>query len=136
MTFVYNPLFAKTNTSKSLLKALDTIAPDDLVWCNGDVVATEEAVTRLVKAEGNAVGVTYQACGEEEIKFNLDQDGCIREISKQVAEPLGEKVGLNRLCAGSFVAFREALRQCADLDYFEKPSSSAAIPATNSGRSM
>ncbi|MGE5550184.1 MAG: NTP transferase domain-containing protein [Bacteroidota bacterium] len=120
MVFVYNPLFARTNTSKSLLAALDATAPDDLIWVNGDVVFTEEAAARLMGTPENGVGVTYQACGEEEVKFTVDGEGFIREISKRVTDPLGEAVGLNRLDAASFGAFRDALRRCGDQDYFEK----------------
>ncbi|MGE5598645.1 MAG: NTP transferase domain-containing protein [Bacteroidota bacterium] len=121
MVYVYNPFFARTNTAKSLLTALQVLpADDDLLWVNGDVVFTEATLERVASTAGNVVGVTFGACGEEEIKFNLDGEGYIREISKQVRQPLGEAIGLNKVSGACAPALRDALARCTDRDYFER----------------
>src|ERR687886_510902 len=38
LLFAFNPLFAETNTSQSLLRALRTSQPGGVLWLNGDVV--------------------------------------------------------------------------------------------------
>ena len=38
LSYVYNPLFDSTNTSKSLLKALNKNKNSDILWFNGDVI--------------------------------------------------------------------------------------------------
>ena len=118
--YVYNPIYITTNTSKSLLAGLRAIEPDDVLWINGDVVCTENALKQIIEAEGNVVAVDYTTCGEEEVKFTLDAQNNIKEISKQVTKALGEAVGINKISRADFVIFTEMLEACADDDYFEK----------------
>lgn len=92
----YNPIYYITNTSKSLCCALEFL-DDDVIWCNGDVVFDEGVIRQVAAHEGNAVAVDRKKCGEEEVKYRADQDGLILEISKKVAAPEGEAVGVNRI---------------------------------------
>ncbi|MGE5482430.1 MAG: NTP transferase domain-containing protein [Bacteroidota bacterium] len=120
LTYVYNPEFSRTNTSKSLLAALKAVGPDDLLWINGDVVCTQDAVRKVAEA-GNAVGVTYCRCEAEEVKFTTNPEGYLMAISKEVGpDAQGEAVGINRVSKESFGALRAALERCDDKDYFEK----------------
>lgn len=118
--YVYNPSFIQTNTAKSLLVAMESIAEDDVLWLNGDVVFTEIALQRLLKTPGNAVGVEFRMVGEEEIKFTLDSEGYIREISKNIKDGLGEAVGINKIEKEAFKEFKAALERCDNGDYFER----------------
>jgi choline kinase len=117
--YCYNPAYYLTNTSKSLLCAL-RLLDDDVVWLNGDVVF-EPAVLAEVLAgpDENLVCVDKKRCGVEEVKYALDPSGRIREISKIVAEPQGEAVGINVVRRASLPRFVEMLGRCDDLDYFE-----------------
>lgn len=118
--YVYNSIYIATNTSKSLLAGLKSIEPDDVLWINGDVVCTETAINQVIEANGNVVAVDYTVCGEEEVKFTLDNKQNVKEISKQVTGPLGEAVGINKISREIFATFTEMLESCSDDDYFEK----------------
>src|SRR3954452_379140 len=96
--FVYNELYSETNTSKSLLKGLRSTAEGGVLWLNGDVVFDDgvlQAVSRLVSAEESFVCVNTAAVGDEEVKYTIDDEGFVRELSKQVVGGLGEAVGIN-----------------------------------------
>ena len=121
--FVYNQDFGDTNTSKSLLKALEATGAEPVLWLNGDVVFDERLVPPLF--ERIAVGESFvcvdtKSVGEEEVKYSLDEDGYIREISKSVSNPLGEAVGINYVAARDKPALVRRLRECDDQDYFER----------------
>ena len=118
--YVYNPRFHISNTAQSLRLALERLSPDDVVWTNGDVVFEEAVLEKVLGVEGNAVAVANRPCGREEVKYTLDGDGLIKEISKEVKQPLGEAVGINKIARGDFEGFLENLARCSDDDYFEK----------------
>ena len=115
----YNPLFYITNTSKSLLCALEDL-DDDVLWANGDVVFDPEVIRLVMDAPRNAVAVDKKKCGEEEVKYRTDEHGIITAISKTIANPEGEAVGVNKVLASHLPAMRRALDRCADQDYFEQ----------------
>jgi choline kinase len=75
LTFVYNPDFETTNTSKSLMLALQSAEKDTLLWLNGDVCLDKEVVSRVLQKGGNAIGVNSEECGEEEVKYLTDESG-------------------------------------------------------------
>lgn len=118
--YVYNPFFIQTNTAKSLLMAMESIAEDDILWFNGDVVFNEIVLQKLLKTPGNAIGVEFRTVGDEEIKFTLDSEGYVREISKTVKGGLGEAVGINKVSREAFEGFKMALEKCDNGDYFER----------------
>jgi choline kinase len=66
------------------------------------------------------VAVNSAHCGEEEVKYRADKNGFLLEISKQVANPQGEAVGINRVSREDLISFKKALQEAADEDYFEK----------------
>jgi choline kinase len=126
LLYAYNPRFHITNTAYSLMLALERVAPDDVVWINGDLVFEEAVAQKMIEAAGNAVAVVRKTCGEEEVKFTLSAGGGIDRISKQVSDPLGEAVGLNKISASDFDVFLGHLRDCSDDDYFERAIEKAA----------
>lgn len=120
----YNPNYYITNTSKSLLCAMQDL-DDDILWVNGDVVF-EKAVLHDVLAQKdnsltcNLICVDTKKCGEEEVKYTLNAQGFVSTISKQVPDAAGEAVGINVIGRNDLPRFVEALRRCDDNDYFEK----------------
>jgi len=81
--FTYNPLFYITNTSKSLLCAVQDIR-DDVIWTNGDVVFDPDVLRKVVAAEHNVIAVDRKKCGAEEVKYATDDSGRITAISKNI----------------------------------------------------
>jgi len=116
----YNPYYHITNTSKSLLMALESIEEDDTIWLNGDVYLDEEVLIRVANGNGNIIAVNTSECGEEEVKYKTDGNGKIIEISKKVKGAEGEAVGVNKILKKDFNTFIQSLKECDDNDYFEK----------------
>ncbi|WP_432535937.1 phosphocholine cytidylyltransferase family protein [Kineococcus arenarius] len=123
LLFAYNEVFDSTNTSKSLLRALSTSHPGGVLWMNGDVVfdprLLQSALPWIARDE-TFVCVNTAAVGEEEVKYTVDAEGFVRELSKTVTGGLGEAVGINHVSAADKAVLIEELRACADDDYFER----------------
>jgi choline kinase len=122
-TFVYNEFFDQTNTSKSLLKALKASGDGGVLWMNGDVVFDPEVlvrVTPLMEANQSFIVVNQSKVSDEEVKYTLDAEGYIKELSKQVVGGLGEAVGINYVSAQDKDALIQRLGEVDDQDYFER----------------
>src|SRR3954471_3989873 len=123
LTFAYNPDFATTNTSKSLLRALQTSRDGGVLWLNGDVVfdpAVLELALPNLRDEQSFVCVDTNTVADEEIKYTLDDEGFVRELSKTVVGGLGEAVGINHVSAADKAVLVDHLLRCRDDDYFER----------------
>ena len=123
VAFAYNESYDQTNTSKSLLKALRLSHDGGVLWMNGDVVfdpAVLERALPLMEADTSFVCVNTAAVGEEEIKYTVDADGMVDELSKTVVGGLGEAVGINFVAGRDKAALIEHLDACAENDYFER----------------
>jgi choline kinase len=121
--FAYNESYDQTNTSKSLLKALRTSSDGPVLWMNGDVVFDAEVLRRLapfLAADRSAIAVNTAAVGDEEVKYTVDGDGLVRELSKQVTQPLGEAIGINVVAGRDKPTLIARLDECDDQDYFER----------------
>jgi CDP-glycerol glycerophosphotransferase len=123
LLFAFNPDFATTNTSQSLLRALRSSQPGGVLWMNGDVVfdpAVLDHAAPLVQADESFVCVDTSTVADEEVKYTLGTDGCIAELSKTVVGGLGEAVGINYVSAADKPVLIEHLGACAPDDYFER----------------
>jgi choline kinase len=123
LTFAYNPDFASTNTSKSLLRGLRSSREGGVLWLNGDVVfdpAVIELVQPSLHADQSFVCVDTNTVADEEVKYTLDEHGFVRELSKTVVGGLGEAVGINYVSAADKPALIEHLSACGVQDYFER----------------
>jgi CDP-glycerol glycerophosphotransferase len=123
LTFAFNPEFATTNTSKSLLRALQTSRDGGVLWLNGDVVfdpAVLELALPNLRDDQSFVCVDTNTVADEEVKYTLDDEGFVRELSKTVVGGLGEAVGINFVSAADKPALIEHLRACGVQDYFER----------------
>jgi choline kinase len=122
-TFVYNEFFDQTNTSKSLLKALKASGDGGVLWMNGDVVFDPQVlvrVTPVMEVDQSFIVVNQSKVSDEEVKYTLDSDGFIKELSKQVVGGLGEAVGINFVSAADKAALIQRLAEVDDQDYFER----------------
>lgn len=117
--YIYNPDFQKENTSKSLLRALKKV-DEDVLWLNGDVVFHPAIVEKLIKEDRTAMVVSQTVVGEEEVKYRVDPQGRITEVSKQVTEPQGEALGINLFKKEDLPLLRQELERCLPGDFFEK----------------
>lgn len=122
--FIYNQHYGDTNTSKSLLKALTILGPGGVLWLNGDVVFPEGVLDDIlphIAMDRSFVCVNTAAVGEEEVKYTLDAQGYVRQLSKAITEgALGEAVGINYISADDRPVLTRRLRECEDQDYFER----------------
>lgn len=121
--FVQNPRYHSTNTSKSLLQGLRASDPGGVLWLNGDVVfdpALLELVADAVRADRTVICVDTSTVADEEVKYTVDGDGFIQELSKTVVGGLGEAVGVNYVSSADKQTLIEHLELCDDNDYFER----------------
>ena len=58
--------------------------------------------------------------GLEEIKYNLNADGLIHQLSKTVQDAEGEALGINVIRKPDLKKFRDELIRVGENDYFEK----------------
>lgn len=121
--YVYNEAYDQTNTSKSLLRALKATGKAGVLWLNGDVVFDPQALVRsapLVHADRSFVTVNTAKVSDEEVKYTVDAEGFINEISKEVVGGLGEAVGINYISSADKQALIAQLKHVDDQDYFER----------------
>lgn len=121
--FVYNENYDQTNTNKSLLKALRASHEGPVLWMNGDVVFDSAILDRLkpyIDAGQTVISVNTAAVSDEEVKYTVDADGMVKELSKTVVGGLGESVGINVIAAADKAALIKRLDECAEQDYFER----------------
>lgn len=122
LTYIYNPFFDRTNTSKSLLQVLKKNKDKSVLWFNGDVVFDKLILDILhphVKSNESFVAVNTSKVADEEVKYTL-KNGFINELSKTVKNGLGEAVGINFISKHDIKKFISRLEECDDNDYFER----------------
>ena len=123
LVFAYNPDYARTNTSRSLLRGLLSSREGGVLWLNGDVVFDPGVMTVVrpwLEADRSFVCVNTERVAEEEVKYTVDETGHIAALSKTVVGGLGEAVGINYVSAADKAVLVEHLRWCDDQDYFER----------------
>ena len=122
LTYIYNPFFDQTNTSKSLLRALKKYKNESVLWFNGDVVFDDLILDILhphIEANESFVAVNTSKVADEEVKYTL-KENFIDKLSKEVKNGLGEAVGINFISSKDINSFIKRLEECDDNDYFEK----------------
>lgn len=121
--YIYNERYDQSNTSKSLLRALRAAKPGGVLWFNGDVVFDPAILRRLhpyIQAEQSFVAVNTAKVADEEVKYRVDGNGRICELSKTVRDGLGEAIGINYVSASEVEALRFWLGRVDQHDYFER----------------
>jgi choline kinase len=123
VNYIYNEAYDQTNTNRSLLKALRLSSAGGVLWMNGDVVfdpAVLSAVRSHIVAEQSFICVNTAAVGEEEVKYTIDSNGLVAQLSKQVVDARGESVGINYVSAQDKATLITRLAECVESDYFER----------------
>jgi len=120
LNFIYNEEYDQTNTGKSLLKGLQKIDNEDVLWMNGDVVFAEAILPKMIKAGKTCMLVDEKQCGQEEVKFRTNKKGLIIEVSKQVSISEGEALGINLVTKADLPILKKHLLLVEKNDYFEK----------------
>jgi choline kinase len=122
-SYVYNEQYDQTNTSKSLLRALQASSPGGVLWMNGDVVfdpAVLDRAVSMIARDQSFVTVNTAKVSDEEVKYTTTAEGYIDELSKTVVGGLGEAVGINYISSADKAAFVRQLSRVDDQDYFER----------------
>ncbi|GAA1442857.1 UTP--glucose-1-phosphate uridylyltransferase [Leifsonia poae] len=122
-SFVYNEQYDQTNTSKSLMRALQASGNGGVLWMNGDVVFDPAVLVRAAAAvnrDQTFVTVNTSSVADEEVKYTTGPEGFIHELSKTVKGGLGEAVGINYVSSTHKAALLRQLQRVADQDYFER----------------
>ena len=123
VTYVYNENYDRTNTNRSLLKALRTSPAGGVLWMNGDVVFDPSVLSRaadLIAADESFICVNTAAVADEEVKYTVDDEGYVALLSKTVVGAKGEAVGINYVAGTDKAALIARLAECDDMDYFER----------------
>jgi choline kinase len=121
--YVYNDRYDQTNTSKSLLRALNATGRSGVLWMNGDVVFDPRVLGRAIahiERDQSFVTVNTSKVSDEEVKYTTSPEGFIKELSKTVVGGIGEAVGINYISAADKKAFIRHLSRVDDQDYFER----------------
>ncbi|WP_345750571.1 phosphocholine cytidylyltransferase family protein [Microbacterium rhizophilus] len=122
-TYVHNERYDQTNTSKSLLRALQATGKKGVLWMNGDVVFDPRVLGRaisFIEQDRSFVTVNTAKVSDEEVKYTIDETGHIAELSKTVVGGIGEAVGINYISRADKPAFMRHLARVDDQDYFER----------------
>lgn len=124
-SFVYNENYDQTNTSKSLLKALQNTTKGGVLWLNGDVVFDPQLLELMKPSMANdqsVVAVNDARVGDEEVKYTTDAYGNINKLSKKVSVGMaeGEAVGINYISKRSKKKLIHRLKRVNEFDYFER----------------
>jgi len=120
ITQVINEEYPTTNTAKSLLNGIRMIN-EDIIFMNGDVIFHPDILKIMISNNHtNKIAVNNFNVGDEEIKYDLDHDNNIKNLSKTVSDPLGEAVGINYIKKEFIDSFKNNLVKCDKQDYFEK----------------
>jgi choline kinase len=105
------------------MKALKASGDGGVLWMNGDVVYDPEVLNRVkpqIDANQSFIVVNTSKVSDEEVKYTLDSDGFINELSKVVVGGLGEAVGINYVSADDKAKLIARLDEVGDQDYFER----------------
>jgi choline kinase len=105
------------------LKALKASGDGGVLWMNGDVVYDPEVLNRVkpqIEANQSFIVVNTSKVSDEEVKYTLDSEGFINELSKVVVGGLGEAVGINYVSANDKAKLITRLDEVGDQDYFER----------------
>ena len=122
LSYIYNPFFDSTNTSKSLLMALKKNNNSDILWLNGDVIfdlRILDMIEKKIEDGFSFISVNTNRVAEEEVKYTV-KNGFVNKLSKSLNNGLGEAVGINYINLNDIKELVYRLEECDNNDYFEK----------------
>ena len=113
-TAIFNPRYDTANNYYSLLVAEQALAGEAFVKVDSDLVFRPSVLSRVLSAEGDLCIATDTgvALGDEEMKIQLDDQGRVVGVSKQLepASCVGESIGMERISAALFPVLFDELR--------------------------
>ncbi len=100
LTYIYNPRYGETNTSKSLLRGMQHIEEENVLWMNGDIVFEEEILSTILASKQSCILVDdntgdiyvaglwmYGVLDRETGRFfHLDYETPVEELSGVIAQ--------------------------------------------------
>lgn len=120
LTFVNNDNYQTTCTAKSLLKGLEKVGNKDVLCINGDLVFDSDILDLVIKnKEYNVLMVTNKYYRASEIKYNIDEQGFVKEVSKNLQNGLGELIGMNMIKKSALPILISNLKESDNIDYFD-----------------
>lgn len=117
--YIYNPDFSTSNTAHSLLQAVRKF-DDDVLWINGDVVFHPSTLKDIIGSDRSSMLVSRSPVDDEAVKYKMNANGKIMEVSKSVKDPDGEALGMNLFVKRDLPALQKNLEACLPEDYYEK----------------
>jgi choline kinase len=121
LTFAYNDSYYKTGTAKSLLEGLKQVDNDDVIWINGDVVFDSDILDLIIENQNsNLVMVDNSNVRDIEIKYNMNEEGNVKQVSKDIENGIGELIGINFIKKDCLPTFISNLERSDDTDYFDR----------------
>jgi len=114
LNFVFNKEYSKTNTSKSWLLGLQKIEHDDVIIMDSDVFFEEGVLDMMIKSNQSCYLVDKKMCSGDETKYNLNKEGTIHELGKNVKNPAGEALRIRLIKKEDLNSLREKLSKVED----------------------
>jgi len=118
--YINNEKYNETNTSQSLLIALNKLTDNEILWLNGDIVFDHRVIEKILACKNSCMAVNKDQVGDEEVKYRTNYQGFVVEVSKEVHNPEGESVGIHKISGKDVPILIKHLSDCQDQDYFEK----------------
>lgn len=111
--FLDNVDYAHNNNIYSLWMAGQVVRGRDFLLMDSDILCDPAAVVRIAGESVSALAVNRHELGDEEMKVDVDAEGCITEISKTCdpAAAMGESVGIEKIMADYSEALYRELDQ-------------------------
>ena len=111
--FLDNVDYAHNNNIYSLWMAGQVVRGRDFLLMDSDILCDPAAVVRIASESVSALAVNRHELGDEEMKVDVDAEGCITEISKTCdpAAAMGESVGIEKIMADYSEALYRELDQ-------------------------
>lgn len=119
LTFVFNEKYDRTNIATSAFLALRNLN-EDTICLAGDIYFEKDIIEKIIKSKISCCVVNRKRCGREEVKYNLDREGYISNLSKSVIQPRGEALGIFLLKRKVLNTVKEELERVKETDYFSK----------------
>ena len=134
ITFIHNADYEHNNNIFSLWIAMREVRGKEFLLMDSDILCDPAAVVRIAHEPESALALNRHACGEEEIKVIVDEEGRITEISKvcSIQDAIGESVGIEKMTAAYSEALYHELQQMIEqeglIDVFYERAFERLIP--------
>lgn len=119
LNYVFNKYYKTTNTARSLLLALKKIN-SDFICLPGDTYFDEKILDKLLKTKFSCCLVNKSKNSRNEFKYDVDEYGLIKKISKSIHDFKGKSLGILFIKKKDVSKLKKELKILNDEDYFSK----------------